>query len=155
MKARAADRRYNGVMEGEVGRVERKLVELGDVRGIVCGNFGEVSEDTHLLLAAMATSRVRVTGPMVGRSGRMRSEGGERSIVISGLRRRLGVAAIRAQASSLLGRLETLGPGSGAAANRRWQAAELDRERRKGEQAIALARRTGWFAFRTGFGKKD
>ncbi len=56
-------------MEGEVGRVERKLVELGEIKGLVCGNFGEVSEATHELPATMATSRVRVTGPMVGRRG--------------------------------------------------------------------------------------
>ena len=135
--------------------MENKLIQLGEVKGIVCGNFGEVSEATHQLLAVMATSRVRVTGPMVGRKGRLRSEDGERSIVISGLRRRLGVACVRAQASSLLGRLETLGPGSAAAVNRRRQAADLDRLWRMGDQAQSLARRTGKYAYRTGFGKKD
>ena len=121
----------------------------------MCENFGEVSEATHQLLAAMATSRVRVTGPMVGRRGILRSEEGERSIAISSLRRKLSVAAVRAQASSLLGRLEALGPGTQAARNRRWQAAELDRQWRMEEQAFALARRTGPHAYRTGFGKKD
>ena len=56
-KARVADRRQ-GVPEGEGGRVEAKLVSLGKVRGLVAGQFGEVSEDTHLLVSAMATSRV-------------------------------------------------------------------------------------------------
>ena len=46
-KARAADQKYNDVQPGTVGPVERKLLELGEVRGIVSGNFGEVSEDTH------------------------------------------------------------------------------------------------------------
>ena len=155
MKARNADRKYNGVREGEVGRVERKLVELGEIKGLVCGNFGEVSEATHQLLAVMATSRVRVTGPMVGRRGLLRSEAGERAVVISSLRRRLGVATVRAQSSSLLGRLESLGPGSAAARNRRWQASELDRQWRMEDQATALARKTGRNAYRTGFGKKE
>ena len=72
-KARAADRRQ-GVQPGEVGRVEAKLVGMGTVRGLVSGNFGEMSEDTHLLVAAMANSRVRVAGPTRGRRGRMRGE---------------------------------------------------------------------------------
>ncbi len=76
---------------------------------------------THNLLVTMATSRVRVTGPMPGRRGLLRSEAGERAVVISSLRRRFGVATVRAQSSSLMGRLESLGPGSAAARNRWWQ----------------------------------
>ena len=113
-KARAADRRQ-GVQEGVVGRVEAKLVGMGTVRGVVSGNFGEMSEDTHLLVA----------GPTLGRRGRMRGEEAERSIAVSAIRRRLGVIAVRCQSSSLLGRLETLGPGGAAAAGRRWQPAEV------------------------------
>ena len=60
-KARAADRRQ-GVPKGAVGRVEEKLVSLGKIAGIVLGNFGEVSQATHSLLAALASSRVRVAG---------------------------------------------------------------------------------------------
>ena len=60
-KARAADRRM-GVREGTLGPVETKLLSLGNVAGIVLGNFGEVSEATHALIAALATSRVRVAG---------------------------------------------------------------------------------------------
>ena len=33
-----ADRRYNRVPEGEVGPVEQKLLQLGEVRGVVTGN---------------------------------------------------------------------------------------------------------------------
>ena len=75
MKARAADR-LSWVGDGEVGRVEAKLLSLGSIRGIVCGNWGEVSEDTHSLLKTMAESRVRVIGPSIGRMGRIRSERG-------------------------------------------------------------------------------
>ena len=56
-KARAADQ--NQIQPGTVGPVERKLLELGEVRGIVSGNFGEVSQHTHNLVAALATCRVR------------------------------------------------------------------------------------------------
>ena len=123
-KARAADRR-SGTAEGEVGRVEAKLVAMGEVRGLVAGNFGEVSTDTHTLVAAMANSRVRVAGPSRGRRGRMRGEEAERAIAVTAIRRKLGVMTVRCQASSLLGRLEALGPGGAAAAGRRWQATEL------------------------------
>ena len=111
-KARNADRKYNGVEEGVVGPTERKLLQLGEVRGVVAGNWGEVSEATHALLAHLATSRVRVAGPTRGKKGLMRSEEAERATAISSLRRRLGVATVRAQCHSLLGRLETLGPGT-------------------------------------------
>ena len=152
-KARKADRVHNRIPEGTIGPVERKLVELGEVRGIVAGNFGEVSEDTHTLLAALATCRVRVAGVSMGRRGRMRTEEGERSMAISGLRRRLGVQTVRCQTLSLLGRLEVLGPG--AAAGRRWQAAELERCWRNEERAHSLARVQGWNLYHTGFAKLD
>ena len=93
---------YNHTPPGTTGPVERKLVELGEVRGIVAGNFGEVSQDTHSLMASLATSRVRVTGPSRGRKGTLRSEEGERAMAISALRRRLGVLTVRCQALSLL-----------------------------------------------------
>ena len=154
-KARSADRKYNGVQEGEVGPTERKLIQLGEVRGVVAGNWGEVGEATHALIAHLATSRVRVVGPTRGRKGLERSEAAERAIAISSLRRRLGVATVRAQCHSLLGRLETLGPGSAAAANRRWQAAEQERRWRREDQAYNLARRQGWSAYRTGFARLE
>ena len=153
-KARAADRRQ-GVPEGEVGRVEAKLVAMGKVRGIVGGNFGEMSEDTHLLVAALANSRVRVAGPSRGRRGRLRGEEAERAIAVTAIRRRLGVMAVRCQASSLLGRLDTLGPGGAAAAGRRWQAAEVQRRWGQEQQANALANRQAHSMLRTGFAKTD
>ena len=154
-KARKADRLYNGVPKGEVGGVERKLLELGEVRGVVTGNFGEVSAATHALLNHLATSRVRVAGVTRSRRGHLRSEESEHAIAISSLRRRLGVATVRAQSQSLLGRLETLGPGTAAAVGRRWQAAELDRRWRQEEQAHASARRFGHTAWRTGFARTE
>ena len=155
LKARGADRKYNGVPDGQVGPTERKLLQLGEVRGLVAGNWGEVSEATHALLDHLATSRVRVAIPTMGRRGFERSEEAERSIAISSLRRRLGVATVRAQCHSLLGRLEVLGPGTTAAANRRRQAAEQERAWRREDQAYSLARRQGRNAYRTGFAVLD
>ena len=42
-KAQEADRKYNGVQPGVIGGVKQKLISLGEVRGVVAGNFGEVS----------------------------------------------------------------------------------------------------------------
>ena len=121
--AREADRQHNGTPANTIGPVERKLVELGEVRGIVGGNFGEVSEQTHTLLAALATSRVRVAGVTRGRRGLWRTEEGERSLAIAALRRRLGVLTVRCQSLSLLGRLEVLGPGAAEARRPSWRPA--------------------------------
>ena len=150
VKARAADR-VAGVRVGEVGRVEAKLVSLGKVQGIVCGNWGEVSEDTHALLHTMAVSRVRVAGPSTGRRDKIRPEEGERAVVMGYLRRTLSVAAIKAQCSSLLGRLEGLGPGAAAARNRRRQALELERQTRLQQRAHDLSVKQGWAIYRSGF----
>ena len=154
-KARSADQTYNGIPAGQTGPVERKLIELGEVRGIVAGNFGEVSEDTHALLATLATCRVRQAGVSRGKKGHLRTEEGERSLAISGLRRKLGVLTARMQAHSLLGRLEVLGPGSGAAIGRRWQQAEPERAWRREESSHRLATSQGWRSYRTGFAKVD
>ena len=43
---------------GLVGRVEAKLVSLRRIRGVVCGNWGKVSEHKNALFSIMATSRV-------------------------------------------------------------------------------------------------
>ena len=135
--------------------MEKKLGSLGEVQGIVAGQWGEVSQAVHYLLDDMATSRVRVAGPSTGRRGLLRSEAAERAIAISGLRRWVGVMAVRCQASSLLGQLESLGPGGAAARGRRSQALELDRRWRREEQAHSLATRQGHRILQTGFGKRD
>ena len=74
------------------------------------------------------------TGPGLYRIGHMRSEEGERAMAISALRRRLGVLTVRCQALSLLGRLEVLGPGTAAAAGRRWGTGALLEEGAAGRQ---------------------
>ena len=80
------------------------------VNGLVFGNFGECSEAAHALMSAMATSRVRVSGPQVGRNGVIRTEEGEKAVVMGYIQRRISVALVKGQCFSLLGRLEALGP---------------------------------------------
>ena len=77
--------------------MEEKLVSLGKIEGIVAGQFGEDSEATHRLVAALATSRVRVAGPTRGRRGLVRTEEVERSVAVASIRRRFGVMTVRCQ----------------------------------------------------------
>ena len=65
------------------------------------------------------------------------------------------MATVRAQCHSLLGRLEGLGPGTAAAANRRTWAAEQERAWQREDKAYSLARRQGHIAYRTGFAVLD
>ena len=74
---------------------------------------------------------------------------------LSALRRRLSVMAVKCQASSLLGRLETLGPGGTAALRRRQQAAELERTWQRESRAQMQAARDGFRGLRSGFAKLD
>ena len=71
----------------------------------------------------------------------MRSEEGEKAVVVGQIRKRVSVAAVRAQCHSLLGRLEVIGPGSPASAGRRRFAEEQERRWRRERQAIVLNER--------------
>ena len=55
----------------------------------------------------------------------------------------------------MLGRLEVLGPGAGAARGRRRQAAQLERQWGLEQRVADLARRQGWRAYRSGYSKFD
>ena len=55
------------------------------------------------------------------------------------IRRRLVVAAVKAQCHSLLGRLKGMGPGEDSAANRRRSAAEQERLWIRERRTFALA----------------
>ena len=69
------------------------------------------------------------------------------------LRRVLSINTVKAQSLSLLGRLQGLGPGAAAAANRRRQATDLERNWRLQQQAYNLSVRQGYAVHRTGFSK--
>ena len=150
-KARKVDRDYVGTEVGEMGPVERKLLSFERVQGVVFGAWGEASEPVHRLIDVLATSRVRVAGPQRGRKGMMRSEEGERSVVVGMLRRKLSAASVKAQTSSLLGRLETLGPGWEAAAGRRREALERENQWARERSAQLCSLRSSRNTVRGGF----
>ena len=122
-KARNTDQQYCGTAPGTTGPVETKLGTLGEVKGVVVG-----AEDLHSLIHQLVIiSRVRVAGPQKGKRGQVRTEEAELAITTSFLRRTLSVVGVRAQAKLLLGRLEVIGPGAGAAAGRRNYSLNLER----------------------------
>ena len=60
-KAKDVDRQYGGTREG-IGPVENKLIQYGDLQGLVVGAFGEGSEDLHGLVQLLAESKVNTMG---------------------------------------------------------------------------------------------
>ena len=155
VKARNVDREFVGTPPGNVGPVEAKLLTFERVQGVVFGAFGEASEPLHQLINQLATSRVTVAGPQRGRRGVERSPEGERSLVVSQIRRRLSVATVRAQCSSLLGRLEVIGPGMKEAAGRRARALDVAFSMERDRAAFMQTIRAPHSRIRRGFGLVD
>ena len=120
------------------------------------GNWGEASEAVHRLVDAMATSRASVADPQARKKGgKVMTEEGVKSLAVGFIRRRLGVAAVKAQCHSLLGRLEGMGPGAVTAANRRRRAAEQERLWMRERRAYSLATKQSYNIVRRGFAKLD
>ena len=154
-KARTADRLYGGAVEGEQGRVERKLLSFPKVKGLIFGVWGEVSEEVQSLVDTLADSRAQVAAPQSKRKGGLLCEEGVRALAVGFIRRRLSVCAVQAQCHSLLGRLEVMGPGLVAAAGRRQSAANQEQLWRRERAAQQLAEQQGYNALRRGFAKLD
>ena len=127
-KARDADKQYVGTAEGSVGPVENKLLQYGDLQGLVVGAFGEGSQDLHTLVQTIAEAKVKSLGLARGRQGTE----AELGIVVGQVRRMLSTTSVRAQAQCLLARMSQVGEGVGQAAKRRrWAAAEDERMRKE------------------------
>ena len=77
------------------------------------------------------------------------------AITTSFLRRTLSVVGVRAQAKLLLGRLEVIGPGAGAAAGRRNYSLNLERIWANQRRADQLSRLQGKSLLRRGHFKID
>jgi hypothetical protein len=82
------DRVYGGVAEGAVGRVQRRLADCGEVRGLV---FGEDTEGVHELVHVVANSRLQAVGMQQGRQ----TGSGELGVLVGQIRRILNVTGVR------------------------------------------------------------
>ena len=126
-KAKNVDRDVIGI-NGEMGPIERKLGEYGDLLGLVVGAWSEASEDLHNLVQVIAQSRVNSVGLARGRPP---SES-ELGTAVGQVRRRLSVACLRANMNCLLSRMSLLGESSRQAQGRRqgqgWEEERMRRE---------------------------
>ena len=130
---------------------------MGHVRGIVFGCFGEASQATHDLIQHLAVSRVCIANPQRNRTrnGQIRSEQAEISLTTAFIRRSLSIRAVKAQAFSLLGRIEVLGSGTNAANGRRNFAIQLERQYSNIRKAHSLSVRLGRSILRRGLFETD
>jgi len=114
-KARGVDQCFCGTPIGNIGPVEAKLRTYDPVRGLVFGAFGEASPDVERLLSVFCRTgamqhwrHMRVAGPSEAQG-----------ILAWMLRRRWGMTALREAARLKLERLQFVGRGAAAAADRR------------------------------------
>ena len=114
-KAQKIDQKYLGTRQDQEGPLEQRLKGFGDLLCLVAGQYGEVSQDFHKLLAKLATSKAEHISRMEGRH----ISASERGLLLHQMRRRLSVSIIRAQSSCLLSRLGHYSPGAKDAAKRR------------------------------------
>ena len=90
----------------EKGPVERRLEEFGELLGLVFGAWGEASESVHHLVQILADSRLAFQGLQRGRPG----NSGELGVLTGQIRRRLSLAAIKAQTECQHSKLHQVEP---------------------------------------------
>ena len=100
---------------------------------------------------------MKTAGPQLGKKGQLRTEKAEIAINTAFLRRSLSVCGVKGQAWTLLSRLETLGPNTVAAANRRNFSLQLERRwsQLRTRRAHALSVQQGKSILRRGHFKLD
>ena len=96
------------------GPVEQQLQAFGQLRGLVFGAWGEAPPDVELLLAHAASAGAHRHWRSMGCG----DDGSARGILAWMLRRRWGMTALRENARLKLERLEYVGRGAQAAADR-------------------------------------
>jgi len=103
-KAQQADRKWNTTPSGSIGPIESRLNEFGTVTPFVFGFLGEASKAVHNTIKDMAAAGSEHLWRQMGQTSQANAYG----ILLRKLRRRLGVAATRANARMRLRVLGTL-----------------------------------------------
>ena len=147
-KARQLDRDLLGFgPRGPPGPIERRLVGFGEVQPMVVGSFGECSAFVHELVGKAAL----VGAHEHWHTLRCANPDDARSVLVAMLRRLWGMAALRANAQFVIGRLDLVG-GLGATmalrADPGRRRAMWRRRDRAGEHASWDARGHHWCASR-------
>ena len=146
-KAKKVDQEVLGVEEQQKGPVEKRLEEFGDLLGLCFGAWGEASEGVHHLVQTLAESRLKFQGLQRGRPG----SDHELGVLVGQVRRRLSLAAVKAQVDCLLGKLHQVGPGNTQLAKKRTWAIHEDQRTARERGAQWLRRVEGVLTLRKGF----
>ena len=96
-KAKKIDQKYNNCQNGNTGPVERKLESLGELQCLVLGQFGEASQDLHILLEKLSHLKAQCVGRSLGRP----VSDHERALFLHQYRRKLGITAVHSQAQCM------------------------------------------------------
>ena len=139
-KADRMDRMLGEEEEGR-GRVRRQLDTYGDLLTIVVGKFLEMSEDAHLLMAAMAESRVAKQARSYGQARLDKQV--EKGVVQGEIRRQLAVVNLSASMSCLLERLHQAGEGARLGARQQERMVREEERMREERELIWAARVRG------------
>ena len=116
-KAHRTDVSYCGTPVGDVGQgpVAQRLRTFDPVHGLVFGSWGEASPDVHRLLSSLAAAGAQRHYRRMG----AQSPEDARGALAWLLKRRWAITAVRENARLILTRLEMVGRGADAAADRR------------------------------------
>ena len=140
-KAKKIDRKYCGTPVDQEGPLEQRLKSFGELNCLVAGQYGEVSQHYHDLLAKLAKLKAARFSHTHGRV----LSNSEQGVLLNQLRRRLSITIIRAQSSCLLSRLSHYQPGARQAAKRRaltkQREEQLNQDQRAHFQALVRGRR--------------
>ena len=114
-KARRVDAQYCGTPDGQVGPVQQRLQTYGAIHGLVFGAWAEASPGVEQLLTMTAASGATRHWQSMGCTNETAARGSLAWL----LRRRWAMTALRENARLKLERLEYVGRGAVAAAERR------------------------------------
>ena len=114
-KLKKIDSKYNGTVVGQVGPLEQRLLGFGDILRLVAGQYGDISQDFHVLIKKLAVTKSQHISLLEGRP----VSPSEQGLLLHHLRRRISVSIIRAQSRCLLSRLQHMAPAAKEAAKRR------------------------------------
>lgn len=146
-KAKKVDHDLLGVAAGEKGPLERRLDEFGNLIGLCFGAWGEASTDVHNLIQTLAEAREKF---QCLKEGRPRSKQ-ELGLIVGQVRRRLSLAAVKAQVDCLLSRIHQVGPGNNQLAKKREWAVMEDMRMKRESSAQWLLQYEGTQTLRRGF----
>ena len=104
-KAKKADRKYGNTPDGELGKMEQKLLTFGRVRGLVVGGWAELSEDFKMLMQVMVDKKKQELEAQTGMENR-KSVTAQLASYTSQNWQQLSRICVQAQSRLLLDRLE-------------------------------------------------